>query len=168
MCLPGGGGSKAASAAEKISWGSGGRCKPPRGGGGGGGSILDAWCPIRVYAGMGVVVVGGRGVLLFKFSIFHSIENTCKKYFCGNICRGAGGGGGGCGVAGLLEPPKSPSGSAPESPIQFVYAGVSDFFHCVCEFCFKCRNHNYFCCDFLLGLLIINLSFVANFEVECF
>ena len=36
------------------------------------------------------------------------------------------------------------------------------------EFCFKCRTHNYFCCDFLLGLLIIKLSFVANFEVECF
>ena len=44
-----------------------------------------------------------------------------------------------------------------KSPIQFVYAV---FF----SFCFKCRKHNYFCCDFL----IINLSFVANFEVECF
>ena len=55
---------------------------------------LVLWCPIRVYAGM--------WVLLFKLSIFHSIENTCKKYFCGNIWRG-----------GVLEPPKPPSGSAP-------------------------------------------------------
>ena len=33
------------------------------------------------------------------------------------------------------------------------------------HFVFKCRKHNYFCCDFLLGLLIINLSFVANFVI---
>ena len=25
------------------------------------------------------------------------------------------------------------------------------------HFVFKCRKHNYFCCDFLLGLLILNL-----------
>ena len=30
----------------------------------------------------------------------------------------------------------------------------------------KCRKHNDFCCDFLLGLSI--LSFVANFEVVYF
>ena len=36
------------------------------------------------------------------------------------------------------------------------------------RFVFKCREHNYFCCDFLLGLLILNLNFVENFEVECF
>ena len=36
------------------------------------------------------------------------------------------------------------------------------------HFVFKCRKHDYFCCDFFLSLLIINLSFVANFEVECF
>ena len=47
------------------------------------------WCSIRVYAGIEVVVVGGRGILLFKFSIFH-----LQKKFCGDICRGGGGGGG--------------------------------------------------------------------------
>ena len=31
-------------------------------------------------------------------------------------------------------------------------------------FCFKCRKQNYFCCDFLIIILI----FVADFEVECF
>ena len=41
---------------------------------------------------MGVVVVGGRGVLLFKFSIFHSIENTCKKIFLWEYLSGGGGG----------------------------------------------------------------------------
>ena len=58
-----------------------------------------------------------------------------------------------------------------KSPIQFVYAGVLRLFFILnafnCAFlaiCFKCRKHNYFFCDFL----IINLSFVANFEVECF
>ena len=67
------------------------------------------WCPIRVYAGMGVVVVvGGRGVLLFKFTIFHSIENKVKKIFLWEYFAGGGGGGGG-------EPPKTPSGSAPDN-----------------------------------------------------
>ena len=58
-----------------------------------------------------------------------------------------------------------------KSPIQYVYAGVLGLFfilnafNCAfLAFCFKCRKHNYFCCDFL----IINLNFVANFEVECF
>ena len=41
---------------------------------------------------MGLVVVGGRGVLLFKFSIFHSIENTCKKIFLWEYLPGVGGG----------------------------------------------------------------------------
>ena len=50
------------------------------------------WCPIRVYAGIGVVVVGGREVLLFKFSTFHSIENTCKKIFLWEYLPGGGGG----------------------------------------------------------------------------
>ena len=65
-------------------------------------------CPIRVYAGIGVVVVGGREVLLFKFSTFRSIENTCKKIFVWEYLLGGGGGGGG------LEPPKPPTGSAPD------------------------------------------------------
>ena len=58
-----------------------------------------------------------------------------------------------------------------KSPIQFVYAGVLRLFFILnafnCAFLafgFKCRKQNYFCCDFL----IINLIFVANFEVECF
>ena len=60
-----------------------------------------------------------------------------------------------------------------KSPMQFVYAGVWNFFHfefncAFLPFCFKCWKHNYFCCYFLVGFLIINLSFVANFEVECF
>ena len=68
------------------------------------------WCPIRVYAGIGVVVVGGREVLLFKFSTFHSIENTCKKIFLWEYLPGGGG----------LEPtkpppPPHPTGAAPES-----------------------------------------------------
>ena len=50
-----------------------------------------------------------------------------------------------------------------KSPIQFVYAGVLRLFFILkvfnCAFLAFC-----FCCDFL----IINLSFVANFEVECF
>ena len=55
-----------------------------------------------------------------------------------------------------------------KSPIQFVYAGVLrlffilNAFNCAfLAFCFKYRKYNYFCCEFL----IINLSFVANFEV---
>ena len=56
-----------------------------------------------------------------------------------------------------------------KSPIQFVYAGVLrlllNAFNCAfLAFCFKCRKHNYFYFDFL----IISLSFVVNFEVECF
>ena len=36
------------------------------------------------------------------------------------------------------------------------------------HFGFKCRKHNYFCCDFLLGLLNLNLSFVANLKLYIF
>ena len=46
---------------------------------------------------------------------------------------------------------------------------VLNAFYCAfSHFAFKCQKHNYFCCDFLLGLLILNLSFVANFEVVYF
>ena len=44
----------------------------------------------------------------------------------------------------------------------FEISSIVNFSH----FVFKCRKHNYFCCEFLLGLLILNLCFVVNFEVE--
>ena len=65
------------------------------------------WCSIRVYAGIGVVVVGGRGILLFKFSIFHSIENTCKKIFLWEYLPVGWGGGGGGGLS-PQSPPLDP------------------------------------------------------------
>ena len=56
-----------------------------------------------------------------------------------------------------------------KSPIQFVYVCVWDIFsfwmHSIVyfsHFVFNCQKHNYFCCDFLLGL---SLSFVAKLEV---
>ena len=51
-----------------------------------------------------------------------------------------------------------------ETFFSFLMHSIVHFSH----FVFKCRKHNYFCCDFLLGLLILNISFVANFEFEYF
>ena len=84
MCLRVGGGEarRPRPRPRKSAGGLEGAVSPP----GGGGGILG----FRYSGRLGVVVVG-EGVLLFKFSISHSIENTCKKYFCENICRAPSG-----------------------------------------------------------------------------
>ena len=40
------------------------------------------WHPTRVYAGMGVVVVGGRGYYCLNFPFSIRLKILAKKYFC--------------------------------------------------------------------------------------
>ena len=60
-----------------------------------------------------------------------------------------------------------------KSRIQFVYVCLRLFhFECIIvhflHFVFMRRKNKLFLLRILLGLLILNLSFVPNFEVECF